>query len=102
MAITIPPKVLRKIEPAVSASTTPRALRNPVQGAILAVSRRTMPRQYAAFGSAGILLRQAEREKLARVVAAADRHHDVLRAVDHISHRRAALRSGHPDGAHFL
>src|SRR5690242_711380 len=46
--------------------------------------------------------RQAEGQELAGVVAAADRDDDVLGAVYHVGHRRAALRGGHPHGAELF
>src|SRR5258708_8781574 len=44
-------------------------------------------------------VRQAERDILARVAAAADGYDDVLLAIDRIRHRIAALRSRHEHGA---
>src|SRR5258708_8470985 len=44
-------------------------------------------------------VRQAERDILARVAAAADGYDDVLLAIDRIRHRIAALRSRHDHGA---
>src|SRR5580765_6769870 len=44
----------------------------------------------------------AERDVFTRVISAADRHDDVLLAVDGIGHWRAALRRRHPDRADFL
>src|SRR5258708_26661182 len=47
--------------------------------------------------------RQRERDVLARVVAAADRHDEVLTAVlALVRHRRPALRRRHPHRADFL
>src|SRR5688572_28396417 len=46
--------------------------------------------------------RQRKREVLARVVASAYRHDDVLAAVDTVSHRRTALLSRHQNCADFL
>ena len=45
---------------------------------------------------------QPERDQLAAVVAAADRDHDVLPAVEHVGHRRPALRRRHVDRADLL
>ena len=36
------------------------------------------------------------------VAGAADRHHEVLLAVQHVGHRRSGLRRRHVDGADFL
>src|SRR6266481_4916927 len=47
-------------------------------------------------------VRQAERDVLARVAAAADGHNDVLLAVHHVGHRIAALRCRHEHGANLL
>src|SRR5437868_5187312 len=41
-------------------------------------------------------------DELARVRAAADGENDVLLAVEHVCHRRAALRRSHVDGADFF
>ena len=45
--------------------------------------------------------RQFKRDVLARVRSAADRDDNILLAVDHIGHGRAALRRGHPHRAHL-
>src|SRR5712671_1287956 len=45
---------------------------------------------------------QFEGDEFAGVVAAADGENDVLLAVDHVGHRRTALRSGHEDFSDFL
>src|ERR1700694_5209478 len=45
---------------------------------------------------------KTERDVLARVAPAADRHDDVLLAVDHVGHRRSALWGWHESGAHLL
>src|SRR5919197_5666017 len=47
------------------------------------------------------LLRQTKCYQLARVVSTADRHDDVLPAVEHVGHRRPALRRRHVDSADF-
>src|SRR5580658_7269654 len=47
-------------------------------------------------------VRQRVRNILARIRTAADRDDNVLLAVHHIGHRRAALRSWHQYGADFL
>ncbi len=46
--------------------------------------------------------RQRERNVLSRVRAAAYGHHDVLLAIHHVCHRRAALRGGQVDRAHLF
>src|SRR5258706_12659344 len=52
------------------------------------------------------LLRQSERKVLARVAVAAgngaDRHHDVLLAVQHVRHRGTALWRRYVDGTGFF
>ena len=44
----------------------------------------------------------AEREQFAAVPRTADRHSDVLPAVQHVRHRRTGLRRRHEDGAGVL
>ena len=51
------------------------------------------------FATCPCLGRQPERDQLAAVSGAADRHDDVLPAVQHVGHRRAGLRRGKIDRA---
>ena len=44
------------------------------------------------------LARQGESQQLAGVTRAADRHHQVLLAIEHIGHRRSGLWGRHVDG----
>src|SRR5579872_1424447 len=45
---------------------------------------------------------QAKSKQLAGIIAAADCENDILFAVEHVSHRRAALWRGHVDSAHLV
>src|ERR1700722_2532488 len=46
--------------------------------------------------------RQTKSNVIARVVAAADGHNDVLLAIESVGHRRAALRGWQPERPHLL
>jgi len=67
-------------------------------------SCRDRPRCRFAGSSSrpGQLTGQAEREQLARIVPPADGNDDVLLAVEHVGHRRAALRRRHQHCANVL
>src|SRR5712692_9923361 len=45
---------------------------------------------------------QSERDQLTRIIAAADRNDDVLSAVEHVGHRRPALRRWKVDRADLV
>src|SRR5207342_2340941 len=71
--------------------------------AVFAVSSdRVLPLRAGLAGRPHFRLRQREGNVLTRVVAAADRDDEVLAAVGHVGHRRAALRRRHPYRADFL
>src|SRR5688500_7210627 len=62
------------------------------------------PRRTRVLGvaSRSSLAGQPECDELAAVIAAADRHDEVLPAIQHVRHRRPGLRGGHVDCAHFF